>query len=103
LTGFTLLACSIGVLIFSLRTNRIGTNHHYNKPQLLIFIILGVIASVAILSGFTLLACSIGVLIFSLRTNRIGTNHHYNKPQLLIFIILGVIASVAILLGNIVI
>jgi hypothetical protein len=38
LTGFTLLACSIGVLIFSLRTNRIGTNHHYNKPQLLIFI-----------------------------------------------------------------
>jgi FtsH-binding integral membrane protein len=38
LTGFTLLACSIGVLIFSLRTNRIGTNNHSNKPQLLIFI-----------------------------------------------------------------
>ncbi|MBY5951767.1 hypothetical protein KUV23_12330 [Algoriphagus marincola] len=46
--AITILFCSIGVLTFGVITKRIGTNSHLHKPQLLIFTILGIAASLAI-------------------------------------------------------
>ncbi|WP_186755649.1 hypothetical protein [Echinicola salinicaeni] len=47
--AITLMSCSIGVLIFGLMTKKIGIQSQIHKPQVLIFSIIGITTSVAIL------------------------------------------------------
>ncbi|MBS4071035.1 MAG: hypothetical protein KGZ90_06895 [Algoriphagus sp.] len=51
LAGFILLICSSGLLIYGIKTNRIGTSFNSLKPSLVIFIILTFIISLVLFLG----------------------------------------------------